>query len=227
VADMQRLWMIEATKYNVLPLDDRRYERINPDIAGRPQLIRGTRQLLFPGMRATEASVLNLKNKSHSVTAQVTIPKGGAEGVLVTQGGFAGGWSLYFHKGRLKYCFNFFGIEHYISQSRAKVPEGPHQVRMEFTYDGGGLAKGGDVVLRVDGDAIGKGRVKQTIPMGYSADEGLEVGMDGGSPASPDYGASGNRFTGAIDWIQLEVGDDDHSHLIDAEDVFRIAMARQ
>jgi arylsulfatase len=226
LGELRRLWLIEAAKYNVLPLDDRRYERINPDIAGRPQLIHGTRQLLFPGMRATEASVLNLKNKSHSVTAQIVVPKGGAEGVIVTQGGFVGGWTLYFHQGRLKYCFNFFGIEHYFARSRARVPAGPHQVRVAFTYDGGGLAQGGDVALYVDGDVVGTGRVKRTIPMGYSADEGLEVGSDGGSPASPDYGASGNEFTGTIDWVQIDIGDDDHSHLITAEDAYRLAMAR-
>ncbi len=84
LAELQRLWLIEAVKYNVLPLDDRRYERINPDIAGRPQLITGDSQLLFPGMRVTEASVLNLKNKSPAVTTEIKVPSGGAEGVIVT-----------------------------------------------------------------------------------------------------------------------------------------------
>ena len=87
LADMQRLWLIEAVKYNVVPLDDRTFERFNPDIAGRPQLIRGNSQLLFPGMRVSENCVLTLKNKSYSVTADITVPESGATGVIITQGG--------------------------------------------------------------------------------------------------------------------------------------------
>jgi hypothetical protein len=100
-------------------------------------------------------------------------------------------------------------------------------VRMEFKYDGGGLAKGGNVTLYYDGKAVGKGRVEQTIPMGYSADEACDVGSDTGSPASPDYGPTGNRFTGEIEWVQLDIGEDGHDHLITAEDRFNLAMARQ
>ena len=108
-------------KYNVVPLDDRGFERINPDIAGRPQLIRGNTQLLFQGMRVSAWAVLTLKNKSHSVTANLVVPKSGAEGVIITQGGSVGGWSLYAHEGKLKYCFNFFGIEHYIISAEKPI----------------------------------------------------------------------------------------------------------
>jgi hypothetical protein len=153
LAELQRLWLIEAVKYNVVPLDDRGFERINPDIAGRPQLIRGNTQLLFPGMRVSEACVLTLKNKSHSVTSQLTIPKGGAKGVIITQGGEAGGWTLYCHEGKLKYGYNFFGIDYFFTVADKPIPAGKHQVRMEFKYDGGGLAKGGDVTLYYDGEA--------------------------------------------------------------------------
>ena len=111
-------------------------------------------------MRVSEACVLTLKNKSHSVTSQVTIPQGGAEGVIITQGGEAGGWTLYCHGGKLKYCYNFFGIEYFFAEADRPVPAGKHQVRMEFKYDGGGLAKGGDVTLYFDGEAVGKGRVE-------------------------------------------------------------------
>ena len=216
LAELQRLWLIEAVKYNVVPLDDRGFERINPDIAGRPQLIRGNTQILFPGMRVSEACVLTLKNKSHSVTSHGTIPGGGAEGVIITQGGEVGGWTLYFHGGKLKYCFNFFGIDYFFAEANRPVPPGKHQVRMEFKYDGGGLAKGGDVTLYYDGEAVGKGRVERTIPMGYSADQACGVSSDTGWPASPDYGPSGNAFTGAIEWVQIDLGDDDHNHLITA-----------
>ncbi|WP_319452345.1 MULTISPECIES: arylsulfatase [unclassified Mycobacterium] len=227
LAELQRLWLIEAVKYDVVPLDDRGFERINPDIAGRPQLIRGNTQLLFDKMRVSENCILTLKNKSYTVTANVVVPESGANGVIVTQGGSVGGWSLYAHEGKLKYCFNFFGIEHYITESKKPIPAGKHQVRMEFTYDGGGLAKGGDVALFYDGKPVGKGRVEQTIPMGYSADEACDVGSDTGSPASPDYGPTGNRFTGSIEWVQLDIGEDGHDHLITPEERFNLAMARQ
>jgi arylsulfatase A-like enzyme len=227
LAELQRLWLIEAVKYNVVPLDDRGFERINADIAGRPQLIRGNTQLLFDGMRVSENCVLTLKNKSYSVTANVVVPDSGANGVIITQGGSVGGWSLYAHEGKLKYCFNFFGIEHYITSAKKPIPAGKHQVRMEFKYDGGGLAKGGDVTLYYDGKPVGSGRVEQTQPMGYSADEACDVGSDTGSPASPDYGPTGNRFTGEIEWVQLDIGEDSHDHLITPEERFNLAMARQ
>ncbi|MGH6965440.1 MAG: hypothetical protein ACREE0_13240, partial [Phenylobacterium sp.] len=115
----------------------------------------------------------------------------------------------------------------YFAEADQPIPAGDHQVRMEFKYDGGGLAKGGDVTLYYDGKPVGKGRVDKTQPMGYSADEGTDVGSDSGSPCSPDYGASGNLFTGKIHWVQLDIGDDSHDHLITAEERFRLAMARQ
>jgi arylsulfatase len=227
LAELQRLWLIEAVKYNVVPLDDRAFERINPDIAGRPQLISGDTQLLFSGMRVSENCILNMKNKSHSVTARLEVPDSGASGVIVTQGGSVGGWSLYVHEGRLKYCYNFFGIEYYIVVADRPVPAGRHDVRMEFAYDGGGLAKGGMVTLYYDGTVVGTGRVERTEPMGFSADEACDVGSDTGSPASPDYGPSGNKFTGKVDWVKLDIGQDSHDHLVTAEDKLNIAMARQ
>lgn len=227
LAELQRLWLIEATKYNVVPLDDRGFERINPDIAGRPQVITGDSQILFQGMRVSEGCVLTLKNKSYAVTAQLKVPDGGAQGVIITQGGEAGGWTLYAKDGKLTYCFNFFGIEHYIVTADSAIPAGDHQVRMEFKYDGGGLAKGGDVTLFYDGKAVGKGRVDKTQPMGYSADEACDVGADTGSPASPEYGPTGNTFNGVIEWVQIDLKGDDHDHLVTAEERLKVAMARQ
>ncbi len=227
LAELQRLWLIEATKYNVVPLDDRGFERINPDIAGRPQLIRGNTQLLFSGMRVAEGCMLAMLNKSYSVTANIEVPTAGAAGVIITQGGSAGGWTLYAHDGKLKYCYNFFGIERYLVTAAEKIPAGTHQVRMEFAYDGGGLAKGGTVTLYYDGTAAGSGRVEKTQPMGYSADEACDVGRDTGSPASPDYGATGNAFTGTIDWVQIDLGGDGQDHLVTAEERFSFAMGKQ
>jgi hypothetical protein len=147
--------------------------------------------------------------------------------VIVTQGGGVGGWSLYAHEGRLKYCYNFFGIQYYIVAADEPIPAGRHQLRMEFKYDGGGLAKGGDVTLYYDGKAVGTGRVEQTEPMAFSADEACDVGSDTGSPASPDYGPTGNKFSGEIAWVRLDIAEDSHDHLVTADDKLNIAMARQ
>jgi arylsulfatase len=228
LSELQRLFLIEATKYNVLPLDDRRVERFNPDLAGRPQLIRGNTQLLFGGMgRLSENSVLNIKNKSHSVTAEVVVPESGAEGVIIAQGGSVGGWSLYATGGKPKYCYNFFGIKHYFIEGDKPIPAGKHQVRIEFKYDGGGLAKGGNVSLYVDGSKVGEGRVEMTQPMAFSADETCDVGEEAGSAVSPDYGSRGNKFSGQVNWVQIDLEKDDHDHLISPEERFMVAMARQ
>ncbi len=206
--DLQRLWLIEAVKYNCLPLDDRFAERANPEIAGRPQLVQGSRQLLFSGMgRLTENSVLNIKNKSHAVTAEIVVPDGGADGVIVAQGGVTGGWSMYVKEGKSTYTYNFFGLERYYVRGEQSLPAGTHQVRMEFDYDGGGLAKGGTATLYIDGDSIGSGRVEKTEPILFSADETCDVGAEYGSPVSEDYGATGNQFTGEINWVEIDIGD--------------------
>jgi arylsulfatase len=138
-----------------------------------------------------------------------------------------GGWTLYAHDGRLKYCYNFFGIEHYMITADTPIPAGKHQVRMEFKYDGGGLGKGGDVTLSYDGEAVGNGRVEKTEPMVFSADEACDVGFDSGSPVSPDYGPTGNKFSGQIDSVKLDIGEDSHDQLITPEDRLTAAMARQ
>src|SRR6201993_4587495 len=130
--ELQRLWLIEATKYSVLPLDDRRVERLNPDLAGRPQLVKGKTQILFGGMgRLTESSVVNIKNKSYSVTAEVVVPKSGANGVIIAQGGRFNGWSLYAKDGQLKYCYNLLGIKLFYAESDKAIPPGQQQLRME------------------------------------------------------------------------------------------------
>jgi arylsulfatase len=228
--ELQRLWLIEAIRYNVLPLDDNLGARLNSDTAGRPQLIKGKSQILFGSMgRLSENSVLNLKNKSHSVTAEIVVPITGAEGVIVAQGGNIGGWSLYAMGGKLKYCYNLLGIYQFYAESSSVLPAGEHQVRMEFAYAGGGLGKGGAVTLYVDGKKIGEGKVAATAAMVFSADDGCDVGVDNGSPVSPDYGARGNEFTGQVKGVQLAIAEDAVSldHLVSPEEAVHIAMARQ
>jgi Sulfatase len=227
--ELQRLWLIEAVKYNVLPLDDRGTERFVPEIAGRPTLIRGKTQLLFAGMgRLTEYSVVTVKNRSHALTAEIDIPPSGASGVIVAQGGGFGGWSLYTKDRKLRYCYNFLGLREFSVDTDRPLPAGTHQVRMEFHYDGGGMGKGGDVVLFLDGDKIGAGRVDATVPVVYSADESCDVGRESGSLVTRDYGRD-NTFTGTVRWVQIDLDDsaeDDQTQLTVAERL-RVAMARQ
>ncbi len=230
LARLQRLFLIEAGKYNVLPLDDRRVERFNADIAGRPQLIQGNTQILFGGMgRLSENSLIVLKNKSHAVTAEVVVPDGATSGTIVAQGGAFGGWSLYLTDGKPAYCYNLFGLQQFKVYGTDPVPAGEHQVRVEFTYDGGGLGKGGTAALFVDGAKVGEGRVDATVPMAFSADETADVGNDTATPVTDDLEEGKAQFGGRVKWVQLDLGEDaeDADHLISDEERYRIAMARQ
>ncbi len=228
LAALQRLWLIEAVRYNVLPIDDRRFERFNATIAGRPQLISGNTQVLFPGMkRLSENSVLDIKNRSFSVTAALETTRDQiSQGVIIAQGGRFGGWVLYLKDGRAKFVYNVLGMKQFTTEAAEPLPSGEHQVRMEFAYDGGGLGKGGNVTLYYDGQPVGSGRIDLTQPLIFSADETTDVGDDYGMPVSDDY-AGASKFNGRIHVVQLDVGEDDHSHLIDPEDAARIATARQ
>jgi arylsulfatase A-like enzyme len=228
LAQLQRLFLIEATKYNVLPMDDRRVERFNSDLAGRPTVVAGTSQILYGGMtRLSENVVINIKNKSHQVTAEVTIPEGGGQGVIIAQGGAFGGWALYLIDGVLRYCYNVLGLQRFTVVGTSPVPSGTHQLRAEFAYDGGGLGKGGTVTLYVDGEAVGEGRVEATVPMLFSADETTDLGSDTASPVSDDYTPQESTFNGVVDWVQIDLGDDDHTHLITPEQRLQVAMSKQ
>ncbi len=228
--ELQRLWLIEATRYKVLPIDDRLIEKMNPDTAGRPVLIKGKTQLVFGGMgRLLENCVLNLKNKSHSITAEIVVPDGGAEGVIISQGANIGGWSLYAIGGKLKYCYNWGGFKHFFVEAASQLPAGQHQVRMEFAYAGGGMGKGGKVTLYTDGKKVGEGDIDATLATVFSADDGCDVGEDSGAPVSPDYGARDNHFNGTVKGVQLAIaeGAEAADHMVNPEDAIRLALARQ
>ncbi len=224
---LKRLWLIEAAKYNVLPMDDR-LERLNADLAGRPQLVRGNTQLLFGGMgRLNESATISIKNKSHAITADIDVPDTGASGVIVAQGGMFGGWTMYAMEGKLKYCYNLLGHKTWFVTSDRLIPAGSHQVRMEFAYDGGGIGNGGMATLFIDGQSVGSGRVEETHKMAFSGDETCDVGRESGSPVSPDYGPRDNDFNGKVNWVQIDLGLDDHDHLISPDERLSFAMARQ
>ncbi len=226
---LQRLWLIEAVKFNVLPIDDRSGERLNPETAGRPELITGKSQILFPGMvRLSEHALINTKNKSHSVTAELVVPDSGAEGTIMAQGGNFGGWAVYAKAGKLKYTYNLLGLDEFSVESTDALPAGVVQVQMDFTYDGGGLGKGGTAALYVAGEKVSECRVDATHPMIFSADSTASVAEKGGAPICADFArASNNAFTGKVNWVLIEVGDDSHDHYIDEEERVRIAMSLQ
>ena len=177
--------------------------------------------------RLSENSVVSIKNKSFSVTAEIEVPDSGANGVIIAQGGRFGGWTVYFKDGTAAFVYNVLGIHEFATTAGSPIAAGTHQVRMEFAYDGGGLAKGGDVTLYYDGTPVGSGRVEHTQPMIFSADETTDIGEETGTTVTADYTARTSRFTGKINWVQLDAGTDDHDHFIDPDERLRIAMARQ
>jgi arylsulfatase len=240
--ELQRLWLIEAVKFNVLPLDDRRVERFNSDLAGRPELIRGKSQTLFSGMgRLQENAVLNIKNKSFSVTAEIVVPEGGAEGVILGQGGKFGGWALYVKSGKLRYVYNLFGIQRWHIEAGPPVPKGKHEVCMEFRYGAvvaatasgqirqqpevSPMGQGGKVTLYYDGQRVGEGRVDRTVPFAFSADETADVGRATSTSPTDDYDIRHSVFNGKINWVRIDLGVEDFR--VPAEHRMRIAMAKQ
>ncbi len=225
--ELQRQWLIEATRYSVLPMDDRAVERFNAEIAGRPEVMSGKTQFLYPGMVLTESSVVNLKNKSHSITADIEIPPGDAKGVIVAQGANFGGWALCVHDGHLKYVYNFLGLSVYGIEAPNVLSQGKHEVKMEFKYDGGGLGKGGAVSLLVDGQKVADGRIEHTVPVIFSADSTCMVGDKIGAPISSDFKEGGNKFNGKINWVRIDLGSENFDNLITPDEWVRIHMSTQ
>ena len=228
---LQQLWLIEAVKYNVLPLDDRFAERANSELAGRPDLITGTRQIIYgPVARVPSLAMIPFQNKSYALTAQLVVPESnGAEGVIVALGGVTGGLSIYAKHGKPKVCYNFFGLEQTYVEGAAALSPGEHQLRLEFAYDGGGIARGGTLSLYVDGSKAGDARVKQTQPFAFG-EEPCDVGRDSGSAVTADYAGNGSKlFSGHVKWVEFDTGipADDHDHLITPEERLMVAMAKQ
>ena len=201
---MQALFLKQAIANHVLPIDDRTVERFDAKIAGRPDLMAGRTSLtLYSGMSVNENSFINLKNTSHSISADVSIPEGGANGVLLAQGGKFGGWSFYLKDGKPVYDYNFLGLAHYRIASGAPVPPGKATIRYDFTYDGGGLGKGGVGRILVNDDEVAEGRIEKTQCCLIALDETADVGKSSGTPVSPDY-VNPFAFTGVIDRVVVK-----------------------
>ena len=207
LAELQALFLKEAVKYDVLPIDDRSVERLDPALAGRPDLMAGRTTLtLYDGMTGMlENAFVSVKNRSLSIAAELEIPAGGARGVVLAQAGRFGGWSLYFEDGKPAYAYNWIGRETYTVRAPQAVASGQAQVRLDFAYDGGGRGKGGTATLSVNGQKVAEGRIAHTNPMMFSADEAADVGIDEGTPVTEAYTSAGSRFTGTIRKVTVEV----------------------
>ncbi len=212
LAELQQLFIAEASKYQVLPIDDRLSERMNPRLAPRHDLMAGRREVTLPpgmpGLR--EDAAPNVKNTSFTITVTVEVPTGGADGVLVAQGGRFGGWSLYVKEGTLVYCYNLCALARTYVRGESSLLPGRHVIELSFAYDGGGLGKGGLAAIAVDGTTVGSGRIERTTAFAFSVDETLSVGRDRGTPVTDDYplGIANAYSNGAIETVRIALGKD-------------------
>lgn len=205
---MQQGFLEQAAKYHVLPLDDRRLERLNAALVGRPDLMGDRTSLtVYPGMTAmSENSFINIKNRSFAVTADLRLTQGGtANGAILAQGGRFGGWSLYLKDGRPGFTYNFLNRRRFTIAAPAMLAAGDVKLRFEFAYDGGKLGAGGTGRLFANGTLLAEGRIDMTQPIAFSADDGADVGNDSATPVIEDYGAAGPRFTDTIRTVTIDV----------------------
>ena len=204
--EMQALFMKEAEKYRVLPIDDRSIERLDAATAGRPDLMAGRKSLtLYEGMTGmAENAFINVKNQSVTITANVDVSTN-ANGVILCQGGRFGGWSLYVKDGRPAYTYNYVGLREYTVNSSDRLAPGKATITLEFAYDGNGRGKGGTATLSINGKNVGSTRVESTNANVFSADDAADVGVDEGTNVSSAYKQHGNQFTGRIEKIVVQV----------------------
>jgi arylsulfatase len=205
--EMKALFLAEASKYNALPMDDRVFERFDPQVAGRPDVMGGRTSLtLAEGITGlTESAFINIKNRSKTITAELEVPADGGNGTIIVQGGRFGGWALYVKDGVPAYDYNFVGQASTTVAANRKLPAGKSTLQLRFDYDGGGPAKGGLATLLINGEKVGEGRIERTQPAVFSADDTADVGIDLGTPVVDAIGSEArSRFTGRIPRVTIE-----------------------
>ena len=204
--ELQLLFYAEAARYNVLPLDHSRIARL--DVSIRPSLTRGRTEFIYYGplARIPEGAAPDVKNKSFRITADVVLPKGSEQGVVLTQGGLSAGYALLFKDGKPVFHYNLANIAHFNIAANDALTPGRHAVVFNFKYDGGGIGKGGSGTLNVDGKEVAKGRIGSTMPVRFSLDETFDIGEDTGTPVSEDYDVP-FKFTGQIEKVVVNLGE--------------------
>jgi arylsulfatase len=198
--ELQDVFLKEAVRNHVLPIDDRRSERFNPSIAGRPDLLGGRKSLtVYPGMVGMmENAFINVKSVHHTIEAEVELADARTSGVIIAQAGYFGGWTLYMKEGRPRHEYNWFALERTNIGGDAPLAPGKHTISYEFIPDEPKPAAGGRSILSVDGVKVAESRIPKTQPFTFSADEGADVGLDSETNVSPDYAQNANAFTGKI-----------------------------
>jgi len=200
------MWWVEAAKHSVLPIDWRGTIRMNAEAMGRPSLTRGrTKMTYYPGtIGLPDAASPPMCNKSWTITADIEVPDGTAEGMIVTHGGLEGGYGLYLRDGKPTFVYNFLSVERTTFAGDAPLPRGKTKLIVDFAYDGGGMGKGGEITIKANGKKVAGGRLKRTIPIQFSLGEGVDIGMDVGSPIDFTYKLP-FAFTGKIEKVTIEL----------------------
>jgi arylsulfatase A-like enzyme len=206
--ELQAVFLKEAERNHVLPIDDRRSERFDPQIAGRPDLLGGRKSLtVYPGMIGMmENAFINVKGRHHTIQAEIEIPEGkAANGVVIAQAGYFGGWTLYLKDGKPRHEYNWFAIERTNIGGDAPLAPGKHTISYEFIPDAKKPGTGGKSILSVNGQKVAEGQIPKTQPFAFSADEGADVGIDSETNVSPDYQPGlPSTFTGKIIKVTVE-----------------------
>jgi arylsulfatase len=207
LTELQKVFLAEAVKYKVLPLDDRRQELFNPKMAGRPDLMFGRKSLtLYEGMNGLlENDFINVKNTSFEIVAEVETGDKPVNGVIVAQGGRFGGWSLYVKEGKPVFMYNYLGIDRYTATGSTTLPKGKSTLKMDFAYEGGKPGAGGTATVFINGKSVGSTKVAKTEFAAFSADETAGVGVDAETPVSEDYTRASSEFTGTIDKVTIQL----------------------
>jgi arylsulfatase len=205
--ELQEIFNREAIRNNVFPIDDRRSERFNPAIAGRPDLMGGRKSLtVYPGMTGLMENVfINVKGVHHTVTAEVELKDDKTNGVIIAQAGYFGGWVVYMKDGKPHHEYNFFALERTNISGDTALPAGKHTIQYEFIPDAATPGAGGKSILSVNGKKVAEKQIPKTQPFAFSGDEGADVGIDSETNVSPDYKPGlPSTFTGKIEKVVVE-----------------------
>jgi arylsulfatase len=202
---MQETFLMEATKYNVFPLDNTFLERA---LSPKPSATAGRNTFTYSGELSglADSDSPNLLGRSYTITAEVEIPQGGAEGMLATLGGRFGGYGFYVLKGKPVFLYNFLDLERFRWEGPDALSPGKHTIVFDFTYDGPGLAKGGTGVLKVDDKEVAARKIPHTVPAAFTLDETFDVGVDTRTPVDDNDYQIPFRFTGKLNSVTFKLG---------------------